>query len=243
MVSGTSLCNLVALEKDSAQTNPNSQIHLVNIDIEEENSCSTSEESIKVENADALKGEIRRDNNLQNFKNNRRPPLREHNIITTIDEDFTATIQPSSVSITSTFREYLLSRSVLTASPVDLSFTSRTGDFEQSESDLNILNQENLSNSLLLCLDGNNPNSDTSGSASTSTSSVNNSSENTDDIILGPRKRGTNLQRNDSKRSLKNVVKSDKQSDEIYIQKNETNSSESNVNVENLKDIFQETSF
>ncbi|KAK0164651.1 hypothetical protein PV328_003250 [Microctonus aethiopoides] len=243
MVSGTSLCNLVALEKDCAQTNPNSQMHLVNIDIEEENSCSTSGESIKVENADALKGGIRRDNSLQNIKNNRRPPLREHNIITTIDEDFTATIQPSSVSITSTFREYLLSRSVLTASPVDLSFTSRTGDFEQSESDLNILNQENLSNSLLHCLDGNNPNSDTSGSASTSTSSVNNSSENIDDIILAPRKRGTNLQRNDSKRSLKNVVKSDKQSDEIYIQKNETNSSESNVNVENLKDIFQETSF
>ncbi|KAK0182955.1 hypothetical protein PV327_001035 [Microctonus hyperodae] len=242
MVSGTSLCNLVALEKGCAQTNPNNQIQLVNIDIEEENSCSTSEESLKVENTDALKAGKRRDDNLQKIKNNRRSPLREHNI-TTNDDDFTVTIQPSSVSITSTFKEYLLSRSVLTASPVDLSFTSRTGDFEQSESDLNILNQENLSDSLLHFLDGNNPNSDAHRNASTNVSSGNNSAENTDDIILAPRKRGTNLQRNDSKRSLKNVVKSDKQSDEIYSQKNEINPSESNVNVENLKDIFQETSF
>jgi hypothetical protein len=62
-------------------------------------------------------------------------------------------------SLTSTFRSYLLSRSILTASPVDLSFSSRTGDFDTSEgsNDEKILDRETLSNSLLYCLDGNQP--------------------------------------------------------------------------------------
>lgn len=60
-------------------------------------------------------------------------------------------------SLTSTFRSYLLNRSVLTASPVDLSFSSRTGDFDTSESnnEKKILERETLSSSLLYCLDGN----------------------------------------------------------------------------------------
>ncbi|PNF26274.1 hypothetical protein B7P43_G02660 [Cryptotermes secundus] len=60
-------------------------------------------------------------------------------------------------SLTSTFRSYLLNRSVLTASPVDLSFSSRTGDFDTSESnnEKKILEREMLSSSLLYCLDGN----------------------------------------------------------------------------------------
>ncbi|XP_021919562.1 uncharacterized protein LOC110829787 isoform X2 [Zootermopsis nevadensis] len=62
-------------------------------------------------------------------------------------------------SLTSTFRSYLLNRSVLTTSPVDLSFSSRTGDFDTSESDdeEKILERETLSTSLLYCLDGNQP--------------------------------------------------------------------------------------
>lgn len=61
-------------------------------------------------------------------------------------------------SLTSTFRTYLLSRSVLTASPVDLSFSSRTGDFDTSDSNNEkILERGTLSTSLLYCLDGNQP--------------------------------------------------------------------------------------
>lgn len=64
-------------------------------------------------------------------------------------------------SLTSTFRSYLLNRSILTASPVDLSFSSRTGDFDTSEGSNgeNILGRETLSESLLYCLDGNQPSS------------------------------------------------------------------------------------
>nr|CAD7448268.1 unnamed protein product [Timema bartmani] len=59
-------------------------------------------------------------------------------------------------SLTDTFRSYLLSRSLLTASPVDLSFSSRTEDFETSDED--ILNRESpLNDSLLYCLNGNAP--------------------------------------------------------------------------------------
>jgi hypothetical protein len=70
-------------------------------------------------------------------------------------------IASDSGSLTSTFRSYLLNRSVLTASPVDLSFSSRTGDFDTSEGSNGekILERETLSDSLLFCLDGNEPSS------------------------------------------------------------------------------------
>ncbi|KAL0269321.1 UNVERIFIED_CONTAM: hypothetical protein PYX00_007101 [Menopon gallinae] len=85
----------------------------------------------------------------------------------------------ASDSLSSTFRDYLFSRSVLTTSPVDLSFSSRTDDFlslSDSESSAenedfkslagSILNENALSDSLLYCLDGNEPGSnDSSGIA------------------------------------------------------------------------------
>lgn len=64
-------------------------------------------------------------------------------------------------SLTSTFREYLLSRSVLTDSPADLSFSSHPDDFDSS-ADLGDLNESKLSESLLFCLDGNRPADDDS---------------------------------------------------------------------------------
>lgn len=71
---------------------------------------------------------------------------------------FSQDVASNSGSLTSTFRSYLLNRSVLTASPVDLSFSSRTGDFDTSESKMEeILGRETLSSSLLYCLDGNQP--------------------------------------------------------------------------------------
>lgn len=76
-------------------------------------------------------------------------------------------IQDSNNSLTSTFRDYLFSRSILTASPVDLSFSSRTGDFDPSSScSENKVIDSSLSNSLLYCLNGNNPSSTSSGDSS-----------------------------------------------------------------------------
>lgn len=85
-------------------------------------------------------------------------------------EDTNETNQSDSLS--STFRDYLFSRSVLTTSPADLSFSSRTDDFlslSDSESSAenedfkslagSILNENALSDSLLYCLDGNEPGS------------------------------------------------------------------------------------
>lgn len=77
-------------------------------------------------------------------------------------------------SLSGAFRDYLSSRSVLTASPVDLSFSSRTGDFDpSSEARLEELDssQEDkipnspLSESLLYVLDGNLPDSLSSDSS------------------------------------------------------------------------------
>lgn len=174
---------------------------------------------------------------VKSKENNALDVLDKHNCVQSI-ANCCACTQQSSMSITSTFREYLLSRSVLTASPVDLSFTSRTGDFEQSESDLNILNDDTLSDSLLCCLDGNQPESDTSGIASGSTNSVNNSTEKTEELS-SPRKRGTSLQRNDSKKSARESVVKNTRSEECKHKQRD----ESLLNPEKIKDSFQETSF
>ena len=73
-------------------------------------------------------------------------------------------VQDSTNSLTSTFRDYLFSRSIFTASPVDLSFSSRTGDFDPSSSSSeNKVIDSPLNESLLYCLDGNNPNITCSG--------------------------------------------------------------------------------
>uniref|UniRef100_A0A146KR12 Rho GTPase-activating protein 19 n=2 Tax=Lygus hesperus TaxID=30085 RepID=A0A146KR12_LYGHE len=60
-------------------------------------------------------------------------------------------------SLTSPFRDYLFSRSVLTGSPADLSFSSRTGDFDPSSSA--DATGARLSDSLLYFLDGGSPSS------------------------------------------------------------------------------------
>ncbi|XP_055390348.1 uncharacterized protein LOC129619229 [Condylostylus longicornis] len=62
----------------------------------------------------------------------------------------------TNATLSSTFREYLLSRSVLTASPVDASFSSQPDDFG-STPDIQDLSESQMSSSLLFCLDGNKP--------------------------------------------------------------------------------------
>ncbi|XP_055643506.1 rho GTPase-activating protein 24 [Toxorhynchites rutilus septentrionalis] len=59
-------------------------------------------------------------------------------------------------SLTSTFREYLLSRSVMTDSPADLSFSSQSDDFDSS-ADLENMSESQMSKSLLFCMNGNKP--------------------------------------------------------------------------------------
>ncbi|KAG8323718.1 Rho GTPase-activating protein 19 [Homalodisca vitripennis] len=70
-------------------------------------------------------------------------------------------------SLAGAFKEYLSSRSILSASPVDLSFSSRTGDFDpSSEPSHEDPPRSPLSESLLYVLDGNAPedlSSDSSG--------------------------------------------------------------------------------
>lgn len=58
----------------------------------------------------------------------------------------------SAESLTDTFREYLYSRSMLTTSIADDSFSSRSGDFDPST-----VSEDKLSDSLLYCLDGGTP--------------------------------------------------------------------------------------
>ncbi|XP_012215297.1 rho GTPase-activating protein 24-like isoform X1 [Linepithema humile] len=228
IVSTSSLCNLVT-------GNNGCNSHGSNLDVVGAmNYASILEESQtynSTDNAEALPCA----KDIENKENNGLDTLGKHNCVQSV-ANCCACTQQSSMSITSTFREYLLSRSVLTASPVDLSFTSRTGDFEQSESDLNLLNDDTLSDSLLCCLDGNQPESDTSGIASGSTNSANNSTEKMEEFP-SPRKRGTSLQRNDSKRSTRDSVAKSSKGEELKSR------NESTLNPAKTQDSFQETSF
>ncbi|XP_077261685.1 uncharacterized protein LOC143897167 isoform X1 [Temnothorax americanus] len=229
IVSTSNLCNLVT-------GNNSCDLRGSNLDVVSaiNNCASILEESQTYNSTDNALAHAK---DVGNKKNNRLDTLEKHSCVQSI-ANCCACTQQSSMSITSTFREYLLSRSVLTASPVDLSFTSRTGDFEQSESDLNILNDDTLSDSLLRCLDGNQPESDTSGIASGSTNSANNSTDKTEELP-SPRKRGTSLQRNDSKKSARESVVKSTRSEECKHKLRD----ESTLNSAKIKDSFQETSF
>ena len=69
----------------------------------------------------------------------------------------TMTIPGQPDALTSTFRDYLLSRSALTESPADLSFSSQPDDFGPNMDDIRELNESEMTDSLLYCLDGNKP--------------------------------------------------------------------------------------
>lgn len=247
MVSGSNLCNLASLDNSFAQSassvghargstlDPISRNNCASILEESHIAEATSRETI------ATGAKRRTDVTRDNKENYPGRTDREKHFSASLDDDCGTTIQRCSMSITSTFREYLLSRSVLTASPVDLSFTSRTGDFEQSESDLNIFNEEELSDSLLHCLDGNKPGSDTSGIASGSTNSINNSAEKIEDALTSPRKRGTSLQRHDSKRSVKSGVRVAELRQKNTLKHKQL--SESTLGSVRIKENVQETSF
>ncbi|XP_018377490.1 PREDICTED: rho GTPase-activating protein 19-like isoform X3 [Trachymyrmex cornetzi] len=230
IVSTSNLCNLVTGSNSCDLRGPNlDMVSTIN------NCASILEESQTYSSTDNALAYTK---DVENKENDRLDTLEKHSCIQSV-ANCCACTQQSSMSITSTFREYLLSRSVLTASPVDLSFTSRTGDFEQSESDLNILNDDTLSDSLLCCLDGNQPESDTSGIASGSTNSANNSTEKTDELS-SPRKRGTSLQRNDSKKSVRESVIKSSRSEEC---KHKLRDESTLQPTKSLNDSFQETSF
>lgn len=237
IVSTSNLCNLVAGNNCNQHNTPNN-FREFNLDTVDAISCaSILEESQTCNNT--MENALSHVKDIENKENNALNTLEKgHNCAPSFTMNCCACTQQSSVSITSTFKEYLLSRSVLTASPVDLSFSSRTGDFEQSESDLNILNDDTLSDSLLCCLDGNQPESDTSGIVSGSTNSANNSTEKTEESS-SPRKRGTSLQRNDSKRSAKQSAINATGGEEL-----EHNPQDESIrDSANTKDSFQETSF
>ncbi|XP_046385596.1 uncharacterized protein LOC124155638 isoform X2 [Ischnura elegans] len=72
-------------------------------------------------------------------------------------------LNTDSGSLTSTFVNYLQSRSILTASPIDLSIKDEDSD---EAIDFHSLNSGNLSESLLYCLDGNVPSPNESSSSS-----------------------------------------------------------------------------
>jgi hypothetical protein len=159
LVSGSNLCHLANL---NTLENRQKQQRVKNV------SCSSSTEEeegkdINVKDKIQIKCEINSSTNHTSVLSEVSEESFEEDNIEDVDlrmyEGWPSNDISESGSLTSTFRSYLLNRSVLTASPVDLSFSSRTGDFDSSESKIEekILGSESLSKSLLYCLDGNEP--------------------------------------------------------------------------------------
>lgn len=81
----------------------------------------------------------------------------QDSMVTPLPPMVTTTVNGNPDSLTSTFRDYLFSRSVLTESPADLSFSSQPDDFGPNMDDIRELDESEMSNSFLYCLDGNRP--------------------------------------------------------------------------------------
>uniref|UniRef100_A0AAG5CZ53 Rho-GAP domain-containing protein n=1 Tax=Anopheles atroparvus TaxID=41427 RepID=A0AAG5CZ53_ANOAO len=79
--------------------------------------------------------------------------------------DGSAKGEHESSSLTSTFRDYLLSRSVMPESPADLSFASQSDDFDSSSETLEQLSESKMSESMLYCMNGNEPKDELAGAA------------------------------------------------------------------------------
>lgn len=225
MVSASNLCGLGTLNNGSIQYDSATSLQTPNFELaKNHNYTSIAEES-------NLSSTLENKENKENIKKTQASSPDDQNYVTCLEDVYSSTLQQkAATSNVNTLKEYFLSRSVLTASPVDLSFTSRTGDFEQSESDLNVLIEES-----------NNPGSDTSGVISGSTNSINNSGEKLEELGPSPRKRCTSLQRNDSKRSVK---------DESICEKFKCNKtlkqkqlSDSTLHSPQVKESLPETSF
>lgn len=66
--------------------------------------------------------------------------------------------EPSSTSLSDTFKEYLSNRDIITiSSPMDSSFSSQADDFDSTK--FEALSNSPISDSLLCCLNGHNPDS------------------------------------------------------------------------------------
>lgn len=82
-------------------------------------------------------------------------------------------------SLSDTFKEYLSSRNMISlSSPVDSSFSSRTDDFNST--DFQNLSGEKMTDSLLYCLDGNQPDD-------VSMTELNESEESEKELVLKPK--------------------------------------------------------
>ncbi|GBP58646.1 hypothetical protein EVAR_38107_1 [Eumeta japonica] len=97
---------------------------------------SSDEENISSQSDDDRKGSV--------FELNTFLDTKESKVCTSAQKS-----QYNGRSLTEPFREYLLSRSVLTATPIDLSLLNKTNDMENSN--------DMISESLMYCLDGNMP--------------------------------------------------------------------------------------
>lgn len=85
----------------------------------------------------------------------------ENSILNVFADSHEADYYYTGGSLSSPFKSYLSSRSVLTASPIDLSFISRGSDLDSSVEEHRILQsvENNLNESLLFCLNGGHPSS------------------------------------------------------------------------------------
>lgn len=185
--STTNLCNLATLNNDSVQYDSNNSLQS-NFDVPVQPNyvsnlaVSPVIESLKITDATANKENVE--------KSVQDTPEGQQTFVTCIEYDPDSTTKGTTTVSTNTkcCKEYYLSRSVLSASPVDLSFTSRTGDFEQSGSDLNVIPEEE----------------NTQGSDTLDMVMENNNSSRGDKLekASSPRKRCTSLDRDDWKRPM-----------------------------------------
>lgn len=146
LMSGTNICNLPKMDLDNRSSIS---------DLEEE--PEDQEDSIKEEDKEKENGDdsfilLEGKSIIQNKKH--LPKSKSESNIQLSPSRKYSTYSETGDTLTNTFREYLCSRSILTATPQDSSFSSRTDDYDSNE---DIPSETKLTESLLFCLDGNKP--------------------------------------------------------------------------------------
>ncbi|XP_014207890.1 uncharacterized protein LOC106638987 [Copidosoma floridanum] len=185
--STTNLCNLPTLNNGSIQYDSTNSLQS-NLDLPAQKTYVSHPKESTVTDTPRFSHTVADKENIEKIQGT---PEEQQTFVTCVEYDPNSTTKCTTTSTNpNAFKEYYLSRSLLSASPVDLSFTSRTGDFEQSGSDLNVMAEGATT-----------PGSDTSGIASGSTNSMNNSGDKTEKVP-SPRKRCTSLDRSDCKRPM-----------------------------------------
>lgn len=148
----------------SNQNTDNSSVHSESSDFDNDSDFVSTDESAKsairyhqIDDTQSDRISERKLRVLREGRNVVHENLSDVNLID--DTDFHSSIEDhgNMAALSSPFKQYLICRSILTDTPVDLSFVSQPEDYHNEDKTLQNIEKEKITESMMYCLDGNYP--------------------------------------------------------------------------------------